>query len=173
MNPWVAIVGTRDSGRKDAVGIVVDVVREAGPTVGGIVQVVIDQDGEDFGYDAIDLDSGDRVPIAREAKDARMCRWGFDPEGFAVARNWALKGAPFDVVVLEAGSLEANGEGHWPTILEALEGERRLVVLSIRPSALARIGLELPDPADGIELPAEEDDIRAFGARIAKLVPST
>ena len=74
-----------------------------------------------------------------------------------------------EVSFLKLKPLEAHGEGHLPAARKALEGPAKLLVFCIRPHVLAPIGLDLPDPVDGLELPQDEPDFDAFAERIAKL----
>jgi len=166
-NPWVAIVGTRDQGRRQVLDSVLEALRQAGLRLGGVVQETILRDGERAGFDVVDLASGQRRPLAREAPDPQLCTWGFDGETFAQVRRW-IDAEPCDVVTLSLGSLEAAGQGYWPTVLANLDGPPRLLLLEIRPNVLSAVALRLPDPEDGVELPAGEDEVAEFASRVAE-----
>ena len=169
---WVAVVGTREQGRREVVGAVAAALAAAGIRVGGVINDRVTESGETVGYDVVDHATGARAALARESTDPRLCKWGFSKEGFAAARGWLL-GSTAEALLLELGSLEAAGEGHFPTVRELLAAPGRVLVLGVRPHALARIGLGLPDPADGIELPASPAEIEAFGARLVGLLRSS
>lgn len=158
MNPWIAIVGARDA-RLALVERTCDALRERGARITGFVQVS-SVEGEDAGFDLIDLESRERVALARPSATPRICNWGFDDAVFARTRLAALRDA--NVTILEVGRLEAAGDGHWAAVEGALDGSRRLVVVAMRPNVVASIALRLPDPEASIELPAEEPEIAAF-----------
>lgn len=168
MNPWIALVGARDDGRAVAAQAVLATLRGAGVRVGGFLQERITRGDEILGYDLIDLGGGARVPLARPSPRPRICSWGFDEQAFARAASWALR--PADVTVIEAGRIEAAGEGHFPALLSTLRASPRVVLVSLRPNVLASIALALPDPADFVELPAEPEEVQALAQRCIDLV---
>jgi len=171
-NPWAAIVGRQDDGREDVAGAVVTALRRRGLRVGGFLQrPVRPHGGRMLGWDATDLASGEVCVLARESDDPDLCDWRFDPDAVRRCRRWAC-GDEHDVVVLEAGSLEASGRGHWETLRAVLRGPPRLVVLCLRPRPAPAIALELPDPAAGIELPAEGGAVDAFVEERVRAAPS-
>lgn len=165
MNRWAAIVGRTGDGRRDVTDAVVEHLRSAGLRVGGFVQRAVTEGDEPVGWDAVDLAAGRRCRVARAGPDPELCEWCFDAEGIGTCRSWAT--APdLDVVLLEAGPLEARGQGHWPTLRAVLDGPPRLAVVGVRPSALAAVALALPDPVAGIELPEGPEAVEAFAREI-------
>lgn len=168
MNPWIAIVGARESGRHTLTRALSRALSARALSVRGFLQVpVVDEHGATEGYDLLDIAGGDRLPLARPSASPRICGWGFAEDAFRAARTWCAM--PSDVVVLEVGRIEAAEDGHWPAVLAALRGPPRLVVVGIRPAVLAAIALRLPDPSDAIELPTEELAQQAFVDRVAEL----
>ncbi len=161
MNPWAAIVGRSSDRRFEVTRSVVTALREAGLRVGGFVEETVIRDGRVIGWDAVDVAGGDRVPLARADADPELCDWRFDAGALEACRGWATAPA-LDVSVLEVGTLEARGRGHWATVREVFEGAPRLLLISVRPRALAAVGLSLPDPAAGIELPVDGGAIARF-----------
>lgn len=144
-------------------------LRDAGLRVGGFLQEPV-HDGEDIaGWDAVDLHTGARCAVARTSPDPDLCDWGFDDAALGRCREWTRR-APFDVVVVEAGTLEASGGGHRPALDDILEGPPRVLLLCIRPHALAVLGLQLPDPALGLELPAAPREVDQLAGDVRQLV---
>jgi len=123
---------------------------------------------EHVGYDVRDPSTDRREALARLSDDADLCNWGFVEVGWQTARRWALE-EPGDVCFIEAGRREAAEQGHWPTVLDALDVQP-LTVLSVRPTVLASIALRLPDPIDGIELPAADSEVEDFLERVQALL---
>lgn len=167
-NPWGAIVGRQSDGRSLTVARVVERLREEGLHVGGFLQAPAREGEAIVGWDAVDLHTGERLPLARISDEPDLCDWRFDPQAIATCRAWT-RAAPFDVVVLEAGSLEASGGGHWDALEGLLEGPPCVPLVGIRPRALAVLGLRLPDPVAGIELPATRQDVDALVEALVEL----
>ncbi|NOY90205.1 MAG: hypothetical protein GXP55_03270 [Deltaproteobacteria bacterium] len=170
--PWVALVGRREEGRAVAALRLVEHLRERGVPLGGFLQRPVftsdAADEEAVAYEAESLRTGERVRVASHGDDPSICDWSFDPVAFERARGWVLEPSAH-VSFVELGPLEARGEGHLPAAHAALTGRARLLVFCIRPHVLASIGLELPDPIDGLELPEEAADVDTFAARVAEL----
>lgn len=162
---WIAIVGAGRDGRADVVETLAERLRGEGVSVGGFLQrTVRDVRDEIVGYDVVRVPSGEARPLARESAEPELCRWSFDAETFATARGWTCE-RPLDAAFVEAGRLEAAERGHWPTILEALR-RQPLTILCVRRGVLAGVALKLPDPIDGLELPAGEADVVSFHDRV-------
>jgi len=170
--PWVALVGRREDGRGRAAERVVERLRELDVPLGGFLQrPVFSSDApadEAVAYEAENLRSGERMVVATHGEDPAICDWSFDAQAFDRARGWVLD-PEARVIFLELGPLEARGEGHLRAAHEALRGPASLLVFCIRPHVLASIGLELPDPIDGLELPEQAEEVDAFAARLAEL----
>lgn len=168
--PWVALVGRREDGRGVLAAELATRLGDHGFRLGGFLQHPIEgsQPGEHSGYEAENLHSGQRVQVATHGDDPEVCDWCFDDDAFAEARRWVLD-PNADVSFVELGPLESKGAGHLPAARAALDGSAQLLVFCIRPHVLASIGLGLPDPVDGVELPAERAEIEAFCARVEAL----
>ncbi|MDH5490399.1 MAG: DUF2478 domain-containing protein [Myxococcales bacterium] len=169
--PWAALVGRREQGRSTITEQVIARLRGKGLRVGGFVQRPVGggPDAPDA-YEAVQLGGEARVIVASHRGEPEICDWAFDAEAFRRCRSWVLAAA--DVVVMELGPLEASGKGHWPAVLELLEaagGGRKVALLTLRPQIVARVGLELPDPSAGLELPAEPPELDDFVEAIAAL----
>jgi nucleoside-triphosphatase THEP1 len=147
---------------------VVDGLRASDRRVAGFLHRSREQDGNVEGYDVVDAESGESWPMARYSRDPQVCDWEFDETAFARVRARVAERASH-VVLLELGPLEGKEKGHWQAVMDVLEGPPRLLLLCIRPKALAPIALELPDPAAGLELPVQQEDIDAFIDEIVDL----
>ncbi len=163
---WAAIVGWGQQGRGDVTQRVIDGLRAKGRRLGGCLQLCLGEGDEILGYDLVDLDDGTRFALARPSTDPEVCNWGFDYTVFAEIQRRVIERA-YDIVVLELGPIEARGKGHWETVQRLLAADGRMVVLCIRPRVLARIALDLPDPAAGLELPATDAEIARFVEDVA------
>jgi nucleoside-triphosphatase THEP1 len=166
VNPWAALVGRRDAGRvRVALGLA-QALTGRGIAVGGFVHVRVDDGEVHRGHDLLDVATGARRPLARvTASDPDLCDYAFAADGFAAAA--ALLAGPGEVLLAEAGRLEANGHGHWPAIQAALEGPPAVLVLCLRPQSAAPVALKLTDPVAGLELPADDAAVSAFVAAVA------
>ena len=164
---WIAVVGSGPDGRGAVLEELAATLCADGARVGGFIQRTR-WDGDAIeGYDLVHPTRGEACPLAREdAQAPELCRWRFAEPAFETARRWTLEGE-HDVVMLEAGRLEAAARGHWQTVLDALAAGP-LVVLAVRRGVLAGVALALPDPLDAIELPAGADDVRDFVARVSE-----
>lgn len=165
---WIAVIGNGRDGRGAVTERLAEALREAGASLGGFLQRTRWQGDVIEGYDLVHPSTGEAAALAREDASApELCRWGFSPEGFELARRWTLE-RDRDVVFVEAGRLEAARRGHWPALVAALE-RSPLTVLSIRRGVLASVALALPDPIDAIELPADADEVERFVRRARRL----
>lgn len=159
---WAAIVGWSKDGRGELTDHVLSGLRSRGVRLAGCRQErLVDERGEISGYDLVDLANDERHALARASDDPILCNWGFDERVFARVRERVLAD-PAPIVFLEVGPLEARGRGHWETIEQVLASPDRVLLLGIRPRALARIALDLPDPLAGLETPAGEVEVHAF-----------
>jgi hypothetical protein len=153
---WAAIVCASSELRRQSARDVIARLRAGGVEVAGALQ---ENPAEGPGWDAIDLQSGARLPIARASATPELCDWKFVDASFEAIRN-TVRGSSAPVVVLEYGVIEARGRGNWEAGLSILEGPR-LLVACVRPKALARIAVELPDPVAALELDSG-DDVKGF-----------
>ncbi|MBX3269321.1 MAG: DUF2478 domain-containing protein [Sandaracinaceae bacterium] len=167
MGRWVAVVGSGPDGRGAVLDELAGALQAEGARVGGFIQRTRWAGDTIVGYDLVHPTRGESCALAREDPHApELCRWRFVEPAFETARRWTLEGE-HDVVMLEAGRLEAAARGHWQTVLDALAAGP-LVVLAVRRGVLAGVALALPDPLDAIELPAGAGDVEGFVARVAE-----
>jgi nucleoside-triphosphatase THEP1 len=170
-NPWIAVVGTRQTGRSEITHVLAERLRQEGVRVIGFVSEPIERDGTTVGYDLVELPAGRRRRLAEVGPRPRLCRWVFDDALFVDAAR-QVSGGDAEVVILQVGTLEASGDGLWAAIEAALAAPARLVVLAIRPHLLVRVADRLPEPAAAIELPADDDEVARFVDRAIELTGS-
>lgn len=174
LNPWVALVGRGSDGRAVATEALVDDLLAAGVRVGGLKHRRVTNDaGDRIGYDLVDRETGMTLPLCRLSETPDICDLEFDPAAFVRGRHWALEGlrgpTAAEVIVVEAGPVEARGGGHRQTIDALIAAPAgALLLLSVRPWSLSGLALELPDPAAWLELPCTEDQREAFALEIAR-----
>lgn len=171
-NPWAALVGRGSDGRGAATESLVADLTAAGVRVGGLHHVrVQDGAGKRVGYDLVDRATGRRRPLCRLSPTPDICDLEFDPTAFDDGRTWALESVDArraQIVVIEAGPIEATGGGHRATIDALLRTAcPTLLLLSVRPYSLAGLALELPDPALWLELPCDQVARHAFAEELA------
>lgn len=153
---WAAIVGTSTAARRRAARDVVARLRARGVEVAGALQ----QESEsEPGWDAVDLHSGARLPVARRSATPQLCEWEFIDASFEATRA-SVEAASAPIVVLEYGIIEARGRGNWAAGQAVVESPR-LLLACIRPKALARIAVDMPDPVAALELD-DDDDVEGF-----------
>lgn len=171
MTEWIAIVGTRTTGRVEAVEALSSALAESGLSLGGLSQELLSDDaGAHTGCEVVERATGRRTLVARASDDPDLCDWAFDDAAFAAVRRRALE-EDADATAVPLGTLESREEGHWPLVQALLRrDDHRVLVLTLRPQVAASVALKLPDPMDGLELPAPADEVEAFARRVATAV---
>lgn len=167
---WIAVIGTRKTGRQSVARRLETAIRDAGHRVGGFHQEARwteTSPREVCGYDLVDAATGERHALARKSGTPDMCEWGFSEQAFPKARAWLEKDACARFAV--AGRLEAAERGHWPAIRASLD-QPGFLILSVRPNVLASVTLRLPDPAAFIELPASDAEVSDFILGVVELL---
>ncbi len=159
---WAAIVGRERHGRVKVVWALTERLRAAGIEVGGVVQ-----EAADGTINLVDIATNWKRPIATTSPNPDVCDWRLRQEVFEEVREDFARSRA-DLVFLHAGRVEAQGRGHWKTVLEQLERATPLV-LCMPQSSLARLALDLPDPVAALELPASPAEVDAFAAELAEL----
>lgn len=129
-------------GKTSAVCALAEALRRQGVGVSGVAQPArtrfLEGKEEVLGYDLLDLLNQESVPFAQrvppgEGEVGRM-RFRLDPNGMAWAAERILQ--PVEVAFVdELGWVEAEGGGHMPALLEALQRRlQKVVVLAFRPA---------------------------------------
>ena len=153
---WAVLVGNAKTQRNEAIDLLIEQLRAADLSVGGIVQRPTDG-----GQNIENIATGETMALGQmNAKKADLCSWSFDDAAFAQARTW-IEAQPTDVTIIPVGRLERTNKGHWAAVQAAFT-RPGVVVLCISPTLLPRYMLDLPDPVAGVEAPASPADVHAF-----------
>ena len=139
----IILTGETGSGKTTCAAAVVELLRQRGVKVGGVLATGLLHESRRSGFDITDLSTGRTVPLCREgeAGSAAEQRWGrftFAHEGLELGREaLTVRGPSADVVVVdEVGPLELAGGG-WAAALDELAAgfrggilvDRRLAVV--------------------------------------------
>lgn len=106
-----------------------------GLRINGILSLAFFEGEERRGYDALDLDTGDRFPLLRTPPREGWIRvgpYGMVPEGFRSAEAAVMGVQDADLTLIdELGPLELAGGGFWPC-LQQLRAQERAILAVIR-----------------------------------------
>jgi nucleoside-triphosphatase THEP1 len=123
--------GQKHSGKTTSAAGLVNVAREEGFNVAGLLAPSLYRDGELLGFDALDLRNGTRVPLARR----KTGRFTFFPGGLklgnAALSATATKNADI-VIVDEFGPLELDGQLWRDDVDSLLASSNALILLVVR-----------------------------------------
>jgi nucleoside-triphosphatase THEP1 len=132
----VILTGETGSGKTTLVLALVERLRAGGLQVAGIVAPGMLHHSRRSGFDVVDLRTGERRPLSREANvegsHARWSRFAFLPEGLSLGAE-ALGDSALDadvIVVDEVGPFELSGGG-WAGALDALAARYDGVMLIV------------------------------------------
>ena len=167
-NPWIAIVGFGRQGKREVARAVAAALRARGLTVAGAVSAAaVDVER---GFDLVDIETGSRTALARLVTgDSDICDLEFAAGIFDATRE-RLMVSDAQVKLIEVGPYEARSKrGHWPAVQALLSGAPTVVVLCIRPDALAPLALGIADPAAWLELPASPDGAGSVAALVEEI----
>ncbi len=122
ISSFAAAVYNPDTGDRMALLRFVEKLQALKVSVGGVLQeAIFNSDGEIAGLDAIDVATGQRIPISRPAPNAGEC--GLDVSALAdttgIIRN-AISHQVDLIVVEKFGELEQNGKGLIDEILQTI-----------------------------------------------------
>jgi len=180
MARWAAIIGARGTGKSSHASHVVEQLRARGLTVGGFVQVAVEDELGRRSYDLHRLSTEQVLPLARPTTGREVegkttfCSFAFEDGAFAAARQWLdddFEGCPV-IVIDEVSKMEVSGQGHAAGIQKALASPyEAVVVLCVRADQLFYVveafGLE-DDAVAVLEVPAAATDQAAFAAKLAE-----
>jgi len=109
--------------------------KNAGLRLNGILSLAHFEGRTRLGYDALDLQTGERFPLLRKFPDPGRTRVGpyvVVPEALVRARSLVCNFQDSDLCVIdEMGPLELAGEGFWPCYIK-LQEHRRPVLAVVR-----------------------------------------
>ncbi len=125
LSPAIKIAGvlyTQDSGNRSLLWVFADRMKSRGWRVGGLVQdILLETDGSRFGVDAVAMDDGERVPIARATAQSRANKECILDHAALTGASQILRRAVehnLDLVVVEKfGEQEQQGAGLMDDIL--------------------------------------------------------
>lgn len=169
MKRWALLSGARGTGKSTTARRVAEQLAARGVRVTGFVQEGVSEDGIRTGYRLRRLGSEERLTLARLGSETKpgqeaFCSYVFDESAFAEARRWLAEGAKSAeiLVVDEVSKLEVAGRGHHDAIVEALGGDR-LVLLAVRADQLFYVieRFDLGEPLASLET-ADRDDLDPF-----------
>jgi nucleoside-triphosphatase THEP1 len=139
----VVVFGDTGTGKSTLVRGAVDLLRDRGVRVWGILAPGLIEDGRRTGFDIVDLRTGEATPLAREQGEAdglhaRWSRFAFRPEGLALGRRALGPGADdADVIIVdEVGPFELSGGGWAPSLDRLAAGYAGTLVLVVRESVV-------------------------------------
>lgn len=135
----IAIMGMRGSGKTTFLLNLVNVLREEGIRVKGILSLAVFEDGRKTAIELVDLATDARRVFARLAKEARSTLqfgdWAFFEEAISWGNVCVSRIGFTDVLVIdEIGPLELDlGYGFQAGLDQLVDGHYRVGILSIRP----------------------------------------
>jgi len=132
-NKLVLWTGEKHSGKTTSAAKLVETARGEGFNVAGLLAPSLYRDGELCGFDAVDLRSETRAPLAkRNTETGKTGRFTFLPEGLKLG-NAALSAttATADLVIVdEFGPLELDG-GLWRENVDSLLASSGALILLV------------------------------------------
>lgn len=143
-SPVFLITGPQGSGKTSLLLALAEELRAKGKVPGGFAAPVVLEGGERIGYDLLDLETGERVVLARKNLAPTGIRTGpftFAPAGIAFGEQ-ALASASThgcDVVAVdEIGPLELAGKG-WSRAMDTLLPAASTLLLVVRPDLAQQV----------------------------------
>jgi nucleoside-triphosphatase len=158
-NKLVLWTGQKHSGKTTSAASLVNIAREEGFKIAGLLAPSVYRDGELLGFDVIDLRNETRAPLARRKAEAgKAGRFEFLQNGLKLG-NAALiveatKSADL-IVIDEFGPLELNGRGWRKSVDMLIASSNALILLVVRQElaeSVRRLYADLP----GLKLNAAE-----------------
>ena len=148
--------GKKHSGKTTGAARLARAAREQGFDVAGLLAQAVHCNGSLAGFDAIDLRTAERAPLARRRSDAgKTCPFDFITEGVNLGRT-ALSLAAAEsaelVVVDEFGPVEMNCRG-WRTDVDLLVRSSKAAILLVVRDELAGQVQRLYASVPSVELP--------------------
>lgn len=130
-NKLILWTGEKHSGKTTSAAKIVEIARNEGFNVAGLLAPSIYSNGQLLGFDAIDLHNDARVPLAKR----KTCQFTFFTEGVefgnAALSTTTTKSADL-VIVDEFGPLELNGQGWRKNVDSLITLSDALILLVVR-----------------------------------------
>jgi nucleoside-triphosphatase THEP1 len=158
-NKLVLWTGEKHSGKTTCAASLVNIAREEGFNVAGLLAPSLYRDGELLGFDVLDLRNKTRVSLARRNKeDCKTGQFKFFQNGLklgnAALSAQATKTADL-IIIDEFGPLELNGQG-WRKNTDSLIASSNAMILFIVRQELAESVRQLYADLPSRELNAAE-----------------
>jgi nucleoside-triphosphatase THEP1 len=139
------VTGDRTSGKTSLLAALTEEFRQRQRSVGGILSPVVQMDSIRTGYDVINIQTGERVPLCRNEPDGigvKIGEWIFRNDGIQFGRT-ALDPPSLiacDLVIIdEVGPLELENKV-WATSLDRLIGSFPCpIILAVREHLIERV----------------------------------
>ncbi len=129
------LTGGVDTGKTSLLERVLNSLGPARQRVDGFINKKVFHHGEFFGYDLVNLKSGEVAPFIRTTEpdnQAKASRFYFIPEGLEKAVKIIFSHRLSDYLIVdEVGPLELGGRGLWPALSQQLRraGFKGLIVI--------------------------------------------
>jgi len=136
--------GPRHSGKTTAAEALVRQARADGFVVAGLLAPSVYDEGQLVGFDALDLRTGNRVPLASrvEGRTTDVGNFSFLPEGMklgAAALDLASARTADLVIVDEFGPLELRGGGWRAAVDSLIASTKAVIVLVVRDERIGEV----------------------------------
>jgi len=168
----VLLVGPKHSGKTTVAAALADRARQAGFAVAGLLAPGVRRSGELIGFDALDLRTGRRTPLARRGVEGsqQVGGFAFTAEGLALgaeAISPAATGNAELVIVDEFGPLELRGGG-WRSAVDGLIfGFPGVLVLVVRAEMVAAVRGAYPAAAPAVVAADRAEAVQTILAALA------
>jgi nucleoside-triphosphatase THEP1 len=144
-NSVIIITGSQGSGKTTFLLKLTEELRSRGIPPAGIAAPVLYQEGKRLGYDLLDLETGERVPLARRSAlpaETSAGPFSFLADGIAFGEDVLASATERIRTVIaldEIGPLELAGKG-WSSALSAiLASPPRVLLLVVRPDLIREV----------------------------------
>ena len=136
MKKIIIITGEINSGKTTRAQELIDLYRNEGRSVGGIVSISEISDNRKTAYYAVDIKTGKKMLLASEKPISKTLKYGrfyFSEKGFAFGSARLSESYDNDVVFIdEVGPLEYSGKGFFNDVKYLIEEYNGTLVLVIR-----------------------------------------
>jgi nucleoside-triphosphatase THEP1 len=162
--------GEKHCGKTTSIARLIDMARDEGFDIAGILAPSIYHNGRLLGFDVFDLRNQTRAPLARcNIEENGTRRFTFSAEGLKLGNAVLSAGIAYSadlVIVDEFGPLELDGQGWRKNVDSLLDASNALILLVVRQELADRVR-ELYRDFPSRTLPATEPD--SAGTAIAML----
>jgi nucleoside-triphosphatase THEP1 len=139
------VTGSVGEGKTTFVKKLVEVFKQDGIKVGGILSERVMADSGTIGYDVSDIETEERKVFLRDNRESgkdTIGRFAISPEGLSFGKSiLASLVSPGNriVVIDEIGLLELNGRGWSGSLDDLLEKQQNLILITVRDSFIGKV----------------------------------